>query len=149
MRTQQPVLVQGGQRDVGGTQQRRLAQPQRVWHQHRAQPRRRILVVDELDPLLTRAQQAQYGIAIAGPDRFGQGTDHLAEPMRRSQLRHQRVVAYREAIDQIRQHRSGFHRRQLVGIADEDQPCARAHASASRAISVSDTIEVSSTTITL
>ena len=50
--------------------------------------------------------------------------------------------------DQVAEHRAGLDRRELVGVADQDQPASGRSASSSRAIRVSDTIDASSTTTT-
>ena len=64
--------------------------------------------------------------ASASPVRIADANvaDRLAESVRRLQRRELGCV---QPVDQIRQHRARFHRRQLVGIADEDQPRIRAH----------------------
>ena len=62
------------------------------------------------------------GIGIAIADRIGQCSDRLTETVRGHQRGDRGVGGRRQPVDQISQHSTGLHRRQLVRIADQQQP---------------------------
>ena len=118
---------QAGQRLVDGVDLSRLIHRHRVRHQHAAQFGGRVLDLEPFDVLVADAQNLERPLGLAVADGRGQIADRLAEPVRRRQPRDADVVVPAEAVDQIREHRTRVDRRQLIGIADQQQSGLRSH----------------------
>jgi hypothetical protein len=110
--------------------------------------RRRILALDPARRPRAGAQHRDHRVGVAGADRLGERADRLAEAVEVSSGDHGRVSAVAKPATRSASTAPGLDRGELVGVADQHQPASGRTASSSRAIIVSETIEVSSTTTT-
>ena len=122
VRAQQTVFVERGQRRRRIPEDCRLTQPERMRHKHVAQPVGRVVGVEPFDVGATVAQQPDHGIAVAVADRRRQRPDRRAEAVRGDQPGDPHVVARAQPVDEVGQHGPGLNRRQLVGVAHQQQP---------------------------
>ena len=127
VRAQEAVLVERAERPGHVAAVGRVTDGEGSRQGGAADTRGRVGVGDPLDGVVTRGQDVQRRVRVAGAQRLGQRVDLGAEPVGRVQRRDRRVGAALEPAHHVAQHRAGLDRGELVRVADEHQPRVGAH----------------------